>query len=100
MIQCGKLFFIAVLSLSLMAKVAEMNWDKTTYVRTPALHYADMRDLHSLPAAELRVMLKPGNNVGEADVEIHNAGRTIAFFCRVACGQDWHGRRYRAHLLE
>ena len=75
----------------LPAKLAEMNWDKTTYVRTPALHYADMRDLHSLPAAELRVMPKPGRHEGEAEVEIYNPGKTIAFFVElraVKAGSD------------
>ena len=67
----------------LPAKVAEMNWDKTTYVRTPALHYTDMRDLHSLPVAELRVLPKPGSHEGEAEVEVYNPGKVIAFFAEL-----------------
>jgi exo-1,4-beta-D-glucosaminidase len=64
----------------LPARLADMNWDKSTYFYTPAYHYADMHDLASLPQASVTVSAHPTKQLGEAEVEIRNIGRSVAFF--------------------
>jgi exo-1,4-beta-D-glucosaminidase len=62
------------------AKLAELNWDKTTYVNTPALHYSNMQDLAQLPEADVHAALRSGSKPGDMSILLHNAGATIAFF--------------------
>jgi exo-1,4-beta-D-glucosaminidase len=62
------------------AKLAELNWGKTTYVNTPAIRYADMRDLASLPRASVQFSASSGKARGEAVVEVRNNSSSVAFF--------------------
>ena len=64
----------------LPAKLAEFDWKKSSYVNTPALSYADMRDLAALPAAGVQVSARQGSRPGELAVEMRNGGKTVAFF--------------------
>jgi exo-1,4-beta-D-glucosaminidase len=60
------------------AKLAQLDWAKTTYVNTPALSYADMRDLASLPRTSVQWSTKIGP--GEVFVDLKNGGSPVAFF--------------------
>ena len=62
------------------ARLAEMNWAKTTYVNTPAIRYADMRDLAKLPRTQVQWSVHRGKEPGEAVVELKNSGDAVAFF--------------------
>lgn len=62
----------------LPAHLAEMDWPKTTYVYTPAIHYADMRDLHSLPPSSVKIHAT--RNVREISITLENRGKSVAFF--------------------
>ncbi len=62
------------------AKLAQLDWAKTTYVNTPALSYADMRDLSSLSRASVRWSARRANEHGEVTVDLKNSGRSVAFF--------------------
>ena len=65
------------------AKLAQMDWPKTTYVTTPAIHYADMRDLSQLPPASVQWSVHEGKEPGEVVVDLKNSGKTVAFFLHV-----------------
>ena len=60
------------------AKLAQLDWAKTTYVYTPALSYADMRDLASLPRTSVQWSTRRGH--GEVTVDLKNGGSAVAFF--------------------
>jgi exo-1,4-beta-D-glucosaminidase len=62
------------------ARLAELDWDKTTYVNTPAVSYADMRDLAKLPKAPVQATARRTNSRGEVVVELKNTGSSVAFF--------------------
>jgi len=62
------------------AKLAELDWSKTTYVNTPAIRYADMRDLASLPRASVQFSARPGKARGEVVVDVKNSSSSVAFF--------------------
>jgi exo-1,4-beta-D-glucosaminidase len=62
------------------AKLAELDWRKTTYVNTPAIRYADMRDLASLPQASVHFSARRGKERGEVVVEVTNSSSAVAFF--------------------
>ncbi len=62
------------------AKLAELDWAKTTYVNTPAIRYADMRDLASLPQASVQLSARPGKDRGEVVVDVRNSSSSVAFF--------------------
>jgi exo-1,4-beta-D-glucosaminidase len=62
------------------AKLAQLDWSKSSYVNTPALSYADMRDLGELPRATVQVFAKKGGQRGEVTVELRNSGSQVAFF--------------------
>jgi exo-1,4-beta-D-glucosaminidase len=64
----------------LPTKLAEFDWKKSSYVNTPALSYADMRDLAALPSAGVQVSARSGSRPGEIAVEVRNSGKTVAFF--------------------
>jgi exo-1,4-beta-D-glucosaminidase len=61
-------------------KLAQLDWGKSTYVNTPALSYADMRDLAGLPKAAVQVAARSGSRRGEVMVELKNSGSSVAFF--------------------
>jgi exo-1,4-beta-D-glucosaminidase len=60
------------------AKLAQLDWAKTTYVNTPALSYADMRDLSSLPRTSVQWSTR--RERGEIAVDLRNSGNSVAFF--------------------
>jgi exo-1,4-beta-D-glucosaminidase len=62
------------------ASLAQLDWKKTTYVNTPAVRYADMQDLASLPRASVEWSARKGSSRGEAVVELKNNGTVVAFF--------------------
>ncbi|HTJ29456.1 MAG TPA: glycoside hydrolase family 2 protein, partial [Acidobacteriaceae bacterium] len=62
----------------LPAKLAELDWSKTTYVYTPPIQYANMRDLRSLPPATVTLHAK--RNADQASITLANTGKSIAFF--------------------
>jgi exo-1,4-beta-D-glucosaminidase len=62
------------------ARLAELDWSKSTYVNTPAISYADMHDLSGLPTTSVRVKVVAGNQVGHASVRLTNEGTRIGFF--------------------
>jgi len=62
------------------AKLAQLDWGKSSYVNTPALSYADMRDLAGLPKAALQVSARKSSQQGEIALEIRNSGSSVAFF--------------------
>jgi exo-1,4-beta-D-glucosaminidase len=62
------------------AKLAQLDWAKSSYVNTPALSYADMRDLAGLPRATVQVSARNGSRRGEVTVELKNSGSSVAFF--------------------
>ncbi len=62
------------------AKLAELDWNKTTYVNTPAISYADMRDLASLPRASVQWSVRRGKERGEVIIDLRNNGTSVAFF--------------------
>jgi len=64
----------------LPAKLAQLDWNKTTYVNTPAVSYADMRDLASLPRASIEWSAREGKERGEVVVDLRNNGSSVAFF--------------------
>jgi len=61
------------------AKLAQLDWDKSTYVNTPAIAYADMRDLSHLAPATVKLAVSELRH-GEATVRLTNMGKTFAFF--------------------
>ena len=61
-------------------KTAQLDWAKTTYVNTPALSYADMRDLASLPRTSVQWSARRTNARGEIAVDLRNSGESVAFF--------------------
>lgn len=65
------------------AKLAQMDWAKTTYVTTPAIRYADMRDLSQLLPASVQCSARAGKEPGEFVVDVKNSGKTVAFFLHV-----------------
>lgn len=62
------------------AKLAQMNWAKTTYVTTPAISYADMRDLSGLPRTPVQWSVHKSKEPGELVVDLKNSGDAVAFF--------------------
>ena len=64
------------------AKLAELDWDKSTYVNTPAIHYADMRDLSTLPQASVRASAYLSGN-GSYEIHLENTKSSIAFFLQL-----------------
>jgi exo-1,4-beta-D-glucosaminidase len=64
----------------LPAKLADMNWGKTTYVNTPANNYANMRDLASLRPALLQWSAHRGKARGEVVIDMKNESKSVAFF--------------------
>jgi exo-1,4-beta-D-glucosaminidase len=62
------------------AKLAQLDWNKTTYVNTPAISYADMRDLAKLPKASVQATARKANSRGAVVVELKNTGSSVAFF--------------------
>jgi exo-1,4-beta-D-glucosaminidase len=65
------------------AQLAQMNWAKTTYVTTPAISYADMRDLSQLPRTTVQWSAHRGKEPGEVVVDLKNSGNAVAFFLHV-----------------
>ena len=64
-------------------KLSQLDWAKTTYVNTPASSYADMRDLAHLPQAAVQITAHAGNAHDEVIIDLHNSGKSIAFFMHV-----------------
>jgi exo-1,4-beta-D-glucosaminidase len=62
------------------AKTAQLDWAKTNYFYTPALSYADMRDLASLPRTPVQGSARRTNTRGEITVDLRNSGTSVAFF--------------------
>ena len=62
------------------AKLAQLDWNKTTYVNTPAISYADMRDLAKLPKASVQATARKATSRGAVVVELKNTGSSVAFF--------------------
>ena len=64
------------------ARLAQLDWAKSTYYYTPAAPYADMRDLMQLPQVTLQASAQQGPS-GEIRVDLRNNGNAVAFFVRV-----------------
>jgi exo-1,4-beta-D-glucosaminidase len=62
------------------AKLADLQWDKSTYFYTPAAPYADMRDLAQLPAGHVLAKARLGAHPHQSIVTVENTGGSIAFF--------------------
>ena len=62
------------------AKLAELDWAKTTYVNTPAISYADMRDLVTLRQTSVQCSVRRGNEPGETTIDLRNSKNAVAFF--------------------
>jgi exo-1,4-beta-D-glucosaminidase len=62
------------------ARLAQLDWNKTTYVNSPAIGYAEMRDLAKLPKASVHVSARKANARGAVVVELKNTGSSVAFF--------------------
>lgn len=62
----------------LPAKLANLDWPKTTYVYTSAIHYADMRDLQKLPQATVKIHAIRHKQT--ASITLENRGKSVAFF--------------------
>jgi exo-1,4-beta-D-glucosaminidase len=62
------------------AKLARLAWDKTTYVNTPAVSFADMRDLASLPRVPVEWSARRKKEPDEVAVDVRNSGKSVAFF--------------------
>jgi exo-1,4-beta-D-glucosaminidase len=62
------------------AKLAQLDWAKTTYMNTPALSYANMRDLASLSRTSVQWSARRANERGEIAVDLRNSGNSVAFF--------------------
>ena len=62
------------------ATLADLDWEKTTYVNTPALRYSNMQDLAQLPGAKVHADLRSGSKPGDMRILLRNDGATIAFF--------------------
>jgi exo-1,4-beta-D-glucosaminidase len=67
----------------LPAKLADLDWSKSTYVNTPAITYADMQDLQNLPPADITIKGKRSNHDGAAVIHLHNSALAVAFFLQV-----------------
>jgi exo-1,4-beta-D-glucosaminidase len=63
------------------AKLAQLDWAKTTYANTPALSYADMRDLANLPRTSIQWSTR--RERGEVAVDLRNSGNSVAFFLHI-----------------
>jgi exo-1,4-beta-D-glucosaminidase len=61
-------------------QLAQLDWDKSTYVNTPAISYADMRDLASIPNTQVKVSARKGPQQGQISVEVRNGESAVAFF--------------------
>jgi len=66
------------------ARLAQLDWDKTTYVNTPAFHYADMRDLSELKETSLTAKAGGKAAAGSYEVTLRNGGGEVAFFLHAA----------------
>ncbi len=62
------------------ARLAQLDWDKTTYVNTPAARYADMRDLSALKETSVAVKISRGEHAAGYEVALRNSGGSVAFF--------------------
>lgn len=63
----------------LSSKPNEYAWDKTNWIGTPMLGYADFKDLQNMPDADLKInVISQDENL--VKVEIENASQTIALF--------------------
>jgi exo-1,4-beta-D-glucosaminidase len=62
------------------AKLAQLDWGKTNYYITPAIQYADMRDLAEMPKTTVQWSAHPGKEAGEWTVDLKNSGHAVAFF--------------------
>lgn len=61
-------------------KLADLQWEKSSYFYTPANSYADLRDLNQLPRAEIRATFKSGATAAQDAIHITNVGGSVAFF--------------------
>jgi exo-1,4-beta-D-glucosaminidase len=62
------------------AKLAQLDWPKSSYFHTPAISYADMKDLAEMPEGRIRAMAWEGRQPGTAHLRLTNTGSTVAFF--------------------
>ena len=69
------------------AKLAQLEWDKSTYYYTPAVAYADMRDLAQLPQGAVEATARAGTS-GEALVRLKNVGSSVAFFVHLRAAKS------------
>ncbi len=60
-------------------KIAELDWEKSNYFYTPAVHYADYRDLDAMPKTTLTASLRH-DSASRATVTLKNDGNAVAFF--------------------
>lgn len=61
-------------------QLAQLDWDRSNYIYTPAIKYADMTDLAEMPQAAIRASATAGKMPGTATLSITNMGPTVAFF--------------------
>ncbi len=64
----------------LPAKLAQLDWEKTTYVSTPAISYPNLRDLGRMPQGQVLVSAQVTQEPGRFDMRLMNPGKTLAFF--------------------
>ena len=60
-------------------KLAQMDWDKTTYVSTPAISYPNLQDLSRMSQGHVLVSART-QEPGRFDIRLMNPGKTLAFF--------------------
>jgi exo-1,4-beta-D-glucosaminidase len=61
------------------AKVAQLDWAKSTYFYTPAMRYADMRDLSQLPMIKVAASARRATQIGDVVVTLRNDSKSVAF---------------------
>lgn len=60
------------------ATLTTFNWAKTDYTHTPALTYADMTELRSIPTATVRASVVPSGEAQGTEVRIANNSQALA----------------------
>jgi exo-1,4-beta-D-glucosaminidase len=66
----------------LSADKDKFDWDKTQWIYTPALQYADQKALNEIPAASIQVTVDT-NETGKFVFELKNESSGIAFFTQL-----------------
>ena len=79
----------------LSTKADELDWDKTTWMNTPASSFADLTALGSLASTQVAVSARVVNNKASGedvlDVRVKNPSNRLAFFVRLKLTNEESG---------